>query len=257
MPLSWGLKHKELIIYRIWVLYPFPIVLYFSLTCSQIHTSLEKLIFHLNIWQRKTYLSWEHCICVRASCLSELHSKVKPYSSWHRLWLPANCFSTCALNWHIGWLIGGSGAFVHAGTRSLTHVRADPPAETAALSLRCAWIKNVGNSWGADLCWLVGRVLRISWFIVEQWVSAKVEKGELGIYMQAHAKMHDNRLDLWSRVGINYDNNVNNDARSVDGEAPDMYWYVGFGKVYIALRHILHDNPRDKYNPPVPCPSYL
>lgn len=80
----------------------------------------------------------------------------------------------------MGWLAGGSGASAHAGTRSLTHVKAELPAETVVLSLRCAWIKNVGNSSRADLCWLVGRVVSISWFIVGQLVSLNVQKGDIG-----------------------------------------------------------------------------
>lgn len=91
----------------------------------------------------------------------------------------------------MGWLVGGSGASAHAGTRSLTHVKADLPAETAALSLRCASIKNVGNSLRADLCWLVGRVARI-----HRGAIGFRESRERRAYMQAHAKMHDNGLDL-------------------------------------------------------------
>lgn len=34
----------------------------------------------------------------------------------------------------------------------------------------------------ADLCWLVGRVARISWFITGQLTPVRVETGELGFH---------------------------------------------------------------------------
>lgn len=50
------------------------------------------------------------------------------------------------------------------------------------------WIKNVANTLKADMCWLVGRVARLSWFNTRQLIPVRVEtEGELG----PHAKVRE------------------------------------------------------------------
>lgn len=144
-----ALEDKELTIYWIWGLSSVLLVLYFSLTCNQTN-SVNIPHYYL----RPSYVSkWVVCLNCTPVSSETLLLRGRPTLTPHSFKSFLHVRSTDT--W-VGLLAD------QVPSRMLglapSHVKADLPAETVVLSLRCAWIKNVGNSSRADLCWLVGRV---------------------------------------------------------------------------------------------------